>query len=1448
MSSQSTDFVMLSLGCQGSAPLLDDGVHLRWQLSDKLPYPPYGFDLLRRAHRSGTERAVATRIARRGRLDLGDVYRSLSVVCNAPAGATIAAFFAGGEMLRVPVSGRGVRLPIAADAIDELEISSGVSVIELRGIAVQDEADLDWGTPLNGTTRIGFPLTDGAYPCRHARAPDDWAEARARLLRPGLPAADAAALEARFGGVAFQQLTAVLRSVAAGARSPIPQGGAGLPGISLKPAQLLALAASDADLARVLGLLWIDRSAPSGTRFDYRVVGYWSQGGTTIMRRCTQVPDTPGTPVTPGTVIQVPVGRTAGGAGPVLGTHVPKDAVATKDDVPLRLTVEAGPTGTVVLTDTPWGNMAAIRWPASLETPIRLRFDVRSEQATLLLSTGDGKLPAIRRIDANGEAHLAKLEVVPAGGPLVVVTVGGGSMAGVEIGTGSTTNVVMSCVQVAVRTGDTRDWTCFDVARAATPVLEAPAALTGNALPLVEPSGGASLARPGALHGLPGLGAGLRWESQGGSTATMNRGAVAFHVHRKSLGNGATPPALPIDLTGFVRVTEDRTNPAAAIPTPVRALPASARPAPPAGWPQTAAHFIDGPLDQRWYAYAVRAIDLFGRLSAPVFTRVELLDRTPPPPPVGVSVKFLDPAVPVGDAEHDGDVASLPASMSDGALVVRWAWPHYRERQSSDVREFRVYWQSGRWNAFPGKVDAVDAQDDWSAVSITLDDGPLPQWMTGGWLRIGGSDAWRIDYTASLRPLRVIVRNRLLRRDAQGRGEAPPLGRCTLVVDTGDDGIAADPNFRDPANITTWTRRVAVLPFVPPPEGHLSALGTTAIVDTIDAARWRRDADGSLALRIARPFRGDTAQLIGATLMVAGVALRVDAAAGGRELLLRVSSAQPLPDPLPVGSAVLTAAGLASATVDVVNAMPGAAALAAMTGGALVTAAGDVLPVCSVAADGASRLVFCVRLDGAAVAANQACAWYPEYEAVIANPGLVLRNDDAQAFGSIAVTAADLRDDVPNRRNDDPQRWGNEGAPTAPLQVMRTRRVSPAAPTMPTTLPAGQGRLQTDDPDFYGRVRYTVEWPASAGAAGYLVLRALDAALAGVDQEHRRTRRAFYQSAGPFDDDAGFAAWFAAFVQPPGVSVTVADLTADPANFTPEKAAAVDATWLAWRMRFYAALTDSQWQALASRAGSERAFGRVNAAPVEVNRWTDEFESSGPDRFLYRIASLDAAGNLSAPGGSTLPVHTPDRVRPAPPVLVRVAGDDRRITLTWLASEDAGVTEYLIHRADSADAARDVRDMTLVQRIPAGAAGSRSREASWTDQPVPAAVPRWYRLCTLRSNGIVSPASEAMAGTAFDATPAPVIAVASLAWRETGSLAYVLDIAWTARPDAELRVQRRAQGRSDWVAVSGWLPGSTASFADSGAEFWLGQDLRIETRLGTAGALGPVAPVAAAVS
>lgn len=352
MTAQTTDLVMLALGCDGGASQLEDGVHLRWQVSEQVGYPPFGFDVLRRPHRPGSgERSITIPASIGGKFDLGNIYRSLTVQCSSGATSWISARFAGGEMLRRQVAGAGFTVRFAADAIDELEAGSGLTISEVRGVDVDDEANLGWSMPLNGAVKIGLPLTDPAYPCRHPRAPDDWAEAKARLQRPGWSAAALAALEARFGGPQFGELQSVLRAVMAGGASPMRNTPAGqiAPNISLAPTHLLALAATDPDFARIIGLLLVDRDAPVAEHFDYRVIGYWSSGGTTVTRRCTQVPPPSGIKITPGTVIRVPVPT-----GNISRSYNADDRDPARS-APLSLIIQSCPVGEVVSGDSPWG-------------------------------------------------------------------------------------------------------------------------------------------------------------------------------------------------------------------------------------------------------------------------------------------------------------------------------------------------------------------------------------------------------------------------------------------------------------------------------------------------------------------------------------------------------------------------------------------------------------------------------------------------------------------------------------------------------------------------------------------------------------------------------------------------------------------------------------------------------------------------------------------------------------------------------------------------------------------------------------------------------------------------------------------------------------------------------------------------------------------------------------
>ena len=68
--------------------------------------------------------------------------------------------------------------------------------------------------------------------------------------------------------------------------------------------RLVNLLALDSDVARILGLLWVDRTAPVGVSFDYKVIGYWSGGSTTTVQPCTDVTTTePGTTVGVGTTL-----------------------------------------------------------------------------------------------------------------------------------------------------------------------------------------------------------------------------------------------------------------------------------------------------------------------------------------------------------------------------------------------------------------------------------------------------------------------------------------------------------------------------------------------------------------------------------------------------------------------------------------------------------------------------------------------------------------------------------------------------------------------------------------------------------------------------------------------------------------------------------------------------------------------------------------------------------------------------------------------------------------------------------------------------------------------------------------------------------------------------------------------------------------------------------------
>ena len=157
------------------------------------------------------------------------------------------------------------------------------------------------------------------------------------------------------------------------------------------------------------------------------------------------------------------------------------------------------------------------------------------------------------------------------------------------------------------------------------------------------------------------------------------------------------------------------------------------RPGPevPRGW-------TDRALPDGWYAWRVRGVDAFGRLGSWSAEReVEVAPRSSPPPPDQVLARYLDPADPHLSAD---DRARTDA---DGAgLLVEWTWPAQRRIQAPQVEpggEFRVLLRRGDPNVLHGNVVGVRDLGGASRLDTDLDWGGAANALAGELLRLGAA-------------------------------------------------------------------------------------------------------------------------------------------------------------------------------------------------------------------------------------------------------------------------------------------------------------------------------------------------------------------------------------------------------------------------------------------------------------------------------------------------------------------------------------------------------------------------------------------------------------------------------------------------------------------------------------------------------------------------------------
>jgi hypothetical protein len=201
-------------------------------------------------------------------------------------------------------------------------------------------------------------------------------------------------------------------------------------------------------------------------------------------------------------------------------------------------------------------------------------------------------------------------------------------------------------------------------------------------------------------------------------------------------------------------------------------------------------------------------------------------------------------------------------------------------------------------------------------------------------------------------------------------------------------------------------------------------------------------------------------------------------------------------------------------------------------------------------------------------------------------------------------------------------------------------------------------------------------------------------------------------------------------------------------------------------------------------------------------------------------------------------VRLPDVAPPAAPKVIRVTGGDRAITLVWASGREADLMEYQIFRSDSAEAARDLRQMTRIAVLAAPAdPAMRPAEVSHTDAGVPGRRDLWYRVVARDRpdadprglGGNLSQPSPALRARAYDETPAitPAITAAWSLQDGTGAFLpfaaslpdashrHVVRLSWPAAADLRVLVQVQTIAGGGFANASGWLAPGTTEFADA---------------------------------
>jgi len=1237
---------------------------------------------------------------------------------------------------------------------------------------------------------IFLPLYDKDYPGQLPSMSAEWPEARRRTPVAGWPSPGTPAGEVPQDFTDLRDTLAQLvhppdphTLIPAASDPPVPlcppdSEPAARPDGFYDPLGLVLLASIDPDIARVVGLYWIDgqyfvdqqRQIPDlakiNTRYDYLVVGHYPPTAAGAAACDGWEADALGSAIT---------GPTP--HGPLI--YSPPDA--TSLDVVSVAVPGLDATRALALRRTSGVNQG----------PLTIRLPRPCRAVELYVGVANGTSATARAFSNGVEVDTQTWRPPGAGCPTDpcpgILLLAAEAIDELEldvalaVGFGAGTLLLAkTCIYIDYLPGGDIGWIVHDVDLDGTPPLPAPGYLNGAPLPA------ASQWRVGPnqecifQHGQ--MAAGLRWGRGITEGGLVPRGAVVYDLWRQTLGNGASAASInplswgsPAETNIIVALRDEACDAYA----------------PPPGWPPERQDYLDAPRDPdppaHWFAYRVLGRDIFGRESGfTVSAPIDLADTVPPPPPVAVHARYLDPDDPhLTEKEHGW---THPASGPQHQLYVEWHWPDNLKEQAPDTTEFRIYFHPGRLNAVVGAVTDV------TLVSASGD--------------IAGEELYRLTTDVVLGPPSIGDPDHAFSGEWMGQGD-----QLYPVVDSGTDGAFLTLTIRrlvlnlpqpTPSDLATAHRNGKASAAVDSTHAlaEISPVMSRAIIAP-DLQPVPRAGAFSLSVRAPQPFAGmiavsaargpepiegestDTTIVVetDVTLSIpadslAGLGLRLIQRGIGWDIVgnetgphgklkLRRRDCDPL------GREPLQRDPIAGEGFVVVQPDEGRPSMQPF----MLESGNLYWRDVSEPANWSRRVKVVPHVLRAPETDDK---WWVT---VALDPVLAIPDREGAGYGAVGVTAADSSPygkDSWAIATSSAQRQGNEGKVGGPALVVRGDYRIPQTPAR------NQDVLWTTPADFLGRSFFRVRWqnlekrvppiPNTPSELRYLIYRALEDP----------------QGSGPPDDeDARY------------VLITPEPLRPDEHGDVAEP-------------------------------GHPTAKG-------DLLQYRDTLDGKSRSRYYYRVRAVSVSGtpgDFSDPIG---PVQCPDVVGPRAPVITKVVGGDREITIVWAANAGDSVTDHRIYRADNAKSAQDVRAMELMTAEPK--LSDTTGEWTWTDMLVRAQLTYFYRVVAVDSAGNLSRSGPPIAASAFDITP-PDPATWQQAiwvkvdqdgiehsWSETVTLfTPAIRLDWiVVAPTIESLVQRRIGDALLWETITSWQR-IDCSFRDETVSVQSDYRYRVKTR------------------